>query len=71
LQVFGSVARNEDSPGSDIDMLVTMLPGRDLLDIIALARELEELLHQKTDVVSDEELSPYLKDGILQEAVAI
>jgi predicted nucleotidyltransferase len=48
-----------------------MQPGRDLLDLVALAQELEALLHQKTDVVSDAEISPYLKDRIHQEAVAI
>ena len=63
--------RNEDRPGSDIDILVKMQPGHDLFDMIAMSRELEELLHQKADVVSDEELSPYLRDRILREAVAI
>lgn len=71
LRAFGSVARNEDHSDSDIDILVKMQPGHDLFDMIALARELEALLQQKTDIVSDAELSPYLKDRILQEAVAI
>jgi predicted nucleotidyltransferase len=71
LRAFGSVVRNEDRPDSDIDLLVTMQPGRDLLDLVALAQELEALLHQKTDVISDAEISPYLKDRIHQEAVAI
>jgi predicted nucleotidyltransferase len=71
LRAFGSVVRNQDRPDSDIDFLATMAPGYDLFDMIALARELEELLHQKADVVSDEELSPYLKERILHEAVAI
>ena len=71
LRAFGSVARNEDHSDSDIDLLVEMQPGHDLFDMIAMARELEALLQQKTDIVSDAELSPYLKDRILQEAVAI
>ena len=71
LRAFGSVVRKEDQPGSDIDLLVTMQPGRDLLDLVGLAQELEELLHQKMDVVSDEEVSPYLRARIHQEAVAI
>lgn len=71
LRAFGSVARNEDRPDSDFDFLVSVAPGHDLFDMLALARELEELLHQKADVVSDEELSPYLKEHILQEAVAV
>lgn len=71
LRAFGSVVRNEDRPDSDIDLLVNMQPGRDLFDMVAMSRELEELLHQKTDILSDEELSPYLKERILREAVAI
>ena len=71
VRAFGSVVRNEDRPDSDIDFLVTMQPGRDLLDLVSMAQELETLLHQRTDVVSDALLSPYLKDQILQEAVAI
>jgi predicted nucleotidyltransferase len=71
VRAFGSVARGEDLPDSDIDFLVEMAPGRDLFDVIALSRELEELLRQKTDVVSGDELSPYLRDRVLSEAVAI
>jgi predicted nucleotidyltransferase len=71
LRVFGSIARNEDRPDSDVDFLVTMLPGHDLLDMISLSQDLEELLHQKTDVVSEEEVSPYLRDRIFKEAVAV
>ena len=71
LRAFGSVVRGEDRPGSDIDLLVTMQPGRDLLDLVGLAQELEELLHQKMDVVSDEEISPHLRARIHREAMAI
>ncbi len=71
LRAFGSAARNMDKPDSDLDILVTMQPGHDLLDIIALEDELDALLGQKTDVVSDEELSPYMRDRILREAVRI
>jgi len=48
-----------------------MQPGRDLLDLVGLAQELEELLHQKMDVVSDEEISPHLRARIHREAMAI
>ncbi len=71
LRVFGSIARNEDQPHSDVDFLVTMLPGYDLLDMVALEQELGKVLHRKADVVSDDEVSPYLRDRIFQEAVAV
>ena len=71
LRVFGSVARNADGPDSDIDFLVSMLPGRDLLDMVVLEQELGEILHRKVDVVSDDEVSPYLRAHIFEEAVAV
>jgi len=71
LRVFGSVVRGEEQSGSDVDFLVTMLPGYDLLDLVALERELEGILHRKADVVSDEEISPYLKERVFEEAVAV
>jgi len=71
VRAFGSVVRQEEQPDSDIDFLVKMQKGHDLLDLIGLGQELENLLHKKTDIVSEEELSPYLKTRILQEAVFI
>lgn len=70
LRVFGSVVRGEDQPGSDVDFLVSMLPGTDLLDMVALEQDLEEVLHRKADVISDDEVSPYLRDRIFKEALA-
>jgi len=71
LRVFGSVARNEDHPQSDVDFLVTMRSGCDLLDMVALEQELEGVLHRKTDVISEDEVSPYLRARIFKEAVAV
>ena len=44
VRVFGSVARGENDLKSDIDFLVDLAPGRSLLDLCALQRELEHLL---------------------------
>ena len=71
LRVFGSVARNEDIPGSDVDFLVRIRDGADLLDLIAFSQDLEELLQQKTDVVTEDELSPHFKNLIFREAIVI
>ena len=71
IRVFGSVALRADGPDSDIDFLVSMQPDRDLFDLLALKRELDSLLHQPADVVTDEELSPYLRQRIQSEAVAV
>lgn len=71
VRVFGSVARGEESLRSDLDLLVNFEPGRSLLDLIGLAQELEQMLGHKVDVVSEEGLSPYLRDRILDEAIAL
>ena len=53
VRLFGSAARGEDRPGSDLDLLVDMESGRSLLDLVALGQNLEELLHRKVDVITD------------------
>ena len=69
VRLFGSRARGEDQPGSDVDLLVRLEPGRDLFDLVAFKRALERLLHLPVDVVSEGGLSPWLRDRILAEAI--
>jgi len=71
VRVFGSVARGEATDVSDVDILVTMDGGASLLDLVAVERELAALLGRRTDVVDEGGLSPYLRSGILQEAVPL
>ncbi|MBI4495225.1 MAG: nucleotidyltransferase family protein [Chloroflexi bacterium] len=71
VRVFGSVARGEARPDSDVDFLVEMEQGRSLLDLVAFWLDLEDLLSCKVDVVTDGGLSPYLRDRILAEAVPL
>ncbi len=68
VRVFGSRSRGDFYPDSDLDLLVTVLPGTSLLDLIAISQELEELLGIKVEVVTEKALHPYLKDRILAEA---
>jgi predicted nucleotidyltransferase len=53
LRVFGSVARGEAGPESDLDILVEMEPSESLLDHVALMQDLEDLLQRKVDLVSE------------------
>ncbi len=71
LRVFGSVARGEARQDSDLDLLVVMEERRSLLDLIALGQDLEEVLGRRVQVVSERGLSPYLRERILTEAVAL
>jgi predicted nucleotidyltransferase len=52
VRLFGSAARGEDGPGSDIDLLVDFERESSLFDLMRLSRELEELLGRAVDVVS-------------------
>ena len=71
VRVFGSAARGEAGPDSDLDLLVTMGPRRTLLDLIALGQDLETRLGRRVDVVSDGGLSPHLRERILADATPL
>ncbi|HJN44878.1 MAG: nucleotidyltransferase family protein [Vicinamibacterales bacterium] len=68
VRVFGSTARGEDRPESDVDLLVDMASGRSLLDLVGLGQDLEELLARKVDVVTDASLHAALRERIRAEA---
>ena len=68
VRVFGSVARGDDRPQSDVDLLVEMEADRSLLDLVGLGQALEELLQRKVDVLTDASLHPMLRQRILDEA---
>jgi len=67
-RIFGSVARGESGPESDIDLLVKMEEGRSLLDLSALTLDLRDLLGIKVDVVTEDGLYWLLRRRILKEA---
>ena len=68
LRVFGSQGRGEARAGSDLDLLVDLQPGRDLLDLVGFKLDLEDALGCPVDVVTEASLSPYLRERILAEA---
>jgi hypothetical protein len=71
VRVFGSVARGEDGPESDVDLLVEFEPGRGLLNHAALIGELQKLLGCKVDVASNNGLKPRIRQRIMEEAVVL
>lgn len=71
LRVFGSVARGTDDEASDVDLLVDLEPGADLLDLAALDIELAELLGRPVDIVPARMLRPHVAPAALAEAVPL
>ena len=71
VRVFGSLARGEARPNSDLDLLVEFEPGRSLLDHAALVIELESFLGRRVEVASERGLRPRVRERVLAEAVAI
>lgn len=68
VRIFGSAARGETGPESDLDLLVGMEEGRSLLDLIGFWQDVEELLGCRVDVITDRGMSPHLRDRIYAEA---
>jgi uncharacterized protein len=69
LRIFGSQARGAAGPGSDIDVLYTLRPGRRLgWEIEQLTDELSNLFGRRVDLVSLKSLHPLLKPSVLAEA---
>ena len=67
--LFGSVARNEATAGSDVDVLVDFSAPVTLFQFVRLRRRLEVVLGRRVDLVTREALKPQLRDRILSEAI--
>ena len=70
-RVFGSIARGEDQPGSDVDLLVAFTDEASLLDEVGLRCALTDLLQVEVDVVAVDTLRGSFRDRVLREAVPV
>jgi len=68
VRVFGSAARGDASPDSDVDFLVNIESGRSLLDLGALLMDLQDLLGREVDVVTEAGLRARIRQRVLSEA---
>lgn len=71
IRVFGSVARGDARPDSDIDFLVDMEPGRSLFDLGGLLVALQAALGVEVDVVTEKGLRPRIREQVLREAMPL
>jgi predicted nucleotidyltransferase len=70
IGLFGSVARDEALPGSDMDFVVEFEPGRKTFDnYMDLKDFLEQLFERRVDLVTSEGIKPQLRERILSEAI--
>ena len=69
--IFGSVARGEADAASDLDFLIELEPGRNLLDMGGLLMDLQSVLGRPVDVISEKGLRPSIRARVLREAVPL
>ena len=70
LALFGSAARGEEKPGSDLDLLVTFRPEADwsLFDLVDMRDELSRILGREVDLVEEKSLrNPFLRQAVLRD----
>lgn len=70
-QLFGSVARGEEGPGSDVDILVELAPGTGLLAIARMQAELEAMLGVGVDLVPSADLKPAVRARVEHDLISL
>ncbi len=65
--IFGSMARGDDTPQSDIDLLVKFASRKSLLTTVKLERELSTSLGRNVDVLTEASINPRLRDSIMRD----
>jgi len=71
VAIFGSYARREERPGSDVDVIVEFSERKSLLELMRIERELSETPGIKVDLLTEKSISPYLIDIVKQQMEVI
>lgn len=71
IGIFGSVARNEDRPESDLDVLVGFDGPANFANFMDLKLEMEDLTGRRVDLVTQKGLRPEIRDRILGEVIHV
>ncbi len=66
VSLFGSFARGDAGPGSDVDVLVEFTRPTGLMALVRLERELSAALGRPVDLLTEEAISPHLREEIMQ-----
>jgi uncharacterized protein len=68
VHVFGSMAREDARPDSDVDLLVDVPPGTSAFVLGAMLMDAQDLLGRRVDIVTRSALNPVLRERVLREA---
>ena len=71
IRVFGSFARGDAGPESDLDLLVEYVPGHGGFAFNEFCQQAETLLGRKVDVVTEKSLHPIIRDKVLVQAIPL
>jgi predicted nucleotidyltransferase len=71
VRLFGSVARGEETPESDVDLLIDVTGETTPWFPASLIADLEQLLRRPVQVVIHRSLSPLIRDAVLRDAVSL
>jgi hypothetical protein len=71
LQVFGSVARGEEGPNSDLDLLADFPPGMGLFGLGRLRTDLEAIIDAPVDVIPASDLKPDVRARVADELITL
>jgi len=71
LRVFGSVARGEDRPDSDVDLLADLPPGLSLFKLGRVEADLEAILGSRVDLIPAADLKPGVRPRVERDLVAL
>ncbi len=71
LRVFGSVARGQDHPGSDLDLLADLPPGMSLFGLARIQAELEAIVGTTVDLIPAADLKPGVREHVEQDLVLL
>jgi predicted nucleotidyltransferase len=71
VAIFGSYARGEERPDSDIDVIVEFSETKSLLELVKIERELYETIGIKVDLLTEKAISPYLINIVKQQMEVI
>jgi len=70
--VFGSFSRGEERAESDVDIMVSLIPGTRLgLRFFAMNLELEQLLNRRVDLVIEGDLLPFAEESVNRDKVLV